>query len=234
MEDKKEMPNISKFAIVELFTSEGCSSCPAADKLLNELYTEYKEKNIQVFCLAFHVDYWNYLGWNDDFSRKEFSQRQYRYGEIFGLQSVYTPQAIVNGATEFVGSNRSRMENAITSALSMDPQVFIDLKGCFVLADTTIKVIYSVKSLPTDGTLNFAVVERGLTREIKRGENSGKILFHDHVVRAFVQSKDQSRQDMTIIIPSGIILERASLIVFAQGQSSMKIIGASSLEIKSK
>lgn len=219
----------SNFAVVELFTSEGCSSCPAADELLGQQYSEYTEKKLPVYFLAFHVDYWNYLGWKDEYANKEFTERQYRYGESFGLQSVYTPQMIVNGTTEFVGSNRSRLESAVKSALNTEEQFHIDLKGCLVLNDSTIKIVYAMDSLSADMTLNFAIVERGLSREIKRGENSGKRLHHTNVVRGFYQSNAKNQSEKILAIPKGIIWNNASLIVFAQYRSSMKIAGAASL-----
>ena len=95
-------------AVVELFTSQGCSSCPAADKILAE-YAERKD----VLALSFHVDYWNYLGWKDTFSRAEFTERQRRYAASFRRHGVYTPQAVVNGRTHAVGSRKKDIEALI-------------------------------------------------------------------------------------------------------------------------
>ncbi|MBL7994168.1 DUF1223 domain-containing protein [bacterium] len=219
------------FAVVELFTSEGCSSCPSADELLGKLLSEYKENALPVYFLAYHVDYWNYLGWKDDYSKKEYTQRQSRYGETFALQSVYTPQMIVNGSTEFVGSNRSRAETAVKSALSRQAEVRIDLKGCFIINDSTVKVIYAVDNFFADMVLNFAVVERGLSREIRRGENAGRTLKHHNVVRAFQNTQVKNQSEMTLIVPPEMVVKNASLIVFAQHSSSMEIVGAAELEI---
>ncbi|MBL7959627.1 DUF1223 domain-containing protein [bacterium] len=224
----------STFAVVELFTSEGCSSCPAADELLGRLHSEYKENNLPVYFLAYHVDYWNYLGWKDDYSKKEYTQRQSRYGEAFSLQSVYTPQMIVNGSTEFVGSNRSRAETAVKSALSRQAEVRIDLKGCFIINDSTVKVVYAVDNFLADMVLNFAVVERGLSREIRRGENAGRTLNHHNVVRAFQNTTTKEQSEMMLTVPREMVFNKASLIVFAQHSSSMKIVGAAELEISRK
>src|ERR1700730_14813133 len=103
------------FAVVELFTSEGCSSCPPADELVARIQ---KENNDQpVYILAFHVDYWNNLGWKDSFSSSAFSKRQNQYADWLNLRSVYTPQVILNGRKEFVGSDEGLLRNAIKAGL---------------------------------------------------------------------------------------------------------------------
>src|SRR5262245_45734348 len=104
----------SPFALVELFTSEGCSSCPRADVVLAELHAE------RVFPLTFHVAYWNSLGWRDRFSSGEMTARQNEYAATFGRTGVYTPQMIVNGVEEFTGSDRARATRAIARALESE------------------------------------------------------------------------------------------------------------------
>src|SRR6266496_3650729 len=110
---KKTNGSFNSFALLELFTSEGCSSCPPADRLLPLL----ANLDSNVIPLSFHVDYWNHLGWTDPFSKGEFSERQRKYGERFQLESIYTPQLIINGEYELVGSNRSTAEADIKEAL---------------------------------------------------------------------------------------------------------------------
>ena len=92
--------------IVELFTSQGCSSCPAADKNLTELLRKAELEGQPVYGLSFHVDYWNYIGWKDPYSSKQFTARQQAYRDHFEAESTYTPQMVVNGTTEFIGSNK--------------------------------------------------------------------------------------------------------------------------------
>src|ERR1700761_8258700 len=103
------------FAVIELFTSEGCSSCPPADALVARVQKESNGK--PVYILAFHVDYWNRLGWKDVFSSAEYSERQSEYAKYLKLESVYTPQVIVNGKKEFVGSEESTLQNSVSAAL---------------------------------------------------------------------------------------------------------------------
>ena len=226
--------NISGAAVVELFTSEGCSSCPAAEEVFGELLKEYDEKKLPVFFLAYHVDYWNYLGWIDRFSSMEFTQRQQSYANAFGLQSVYTPQMIVNGQTEFVGSNQSKAKHAIEKILSSKSDLQIDLKGCLIQSDSSIKVVYSV-SKPSPGViLNFAVIEQEIVRNVSSGENAGKSLVHRNVVRAMKSVFDQEGSEAVISVPPDVILENASVIVFAQVEKSMEIVAASIISVITK
>ena len=104
------------FVMIQLFTSQGCSSCPAADKLIEEIKDEYKENN--VYILSYHVDYWNRLGWKDPFSSKEFTQIQYNYADQFRERNVYTPQVVINGKEHFIGSNESKLRRKIKTYLS--------------------------------------------------------------------------------------------------------------------
>src|SRR5271167_1475342 len=105
-------------AVVELFTSEGCSSCPPADAALAEMAANARKSGAPVFALAFHVDYWNYLGWTDRFSDAAYTRRQSDYARAFNTDQVYTPQMIVNGVDQFVGSDRDAAKRAIDAALA--------------------------------------------------------------------------------------------------------------------
>src|SRR5947207_25104 len=106
--------------IVELFTSQGCSSCPPADALIHDIANDPALRG-RVIPLAFHVDYWDALGWRDPFSSKDWSERQVRYARTMHLSSAYTPQAVVNGTHEFVGSNRAALSAALETASSAKP-----------------------------------------------------------------------------------------------------------------
>ncbi|TAL43473.1 MAG: DUF1223 domain-containing protein, partial [Chitinophagaceae bacterium] len=123
---KQEMTGTNDgFALVELFTSEGCSSCPPADELIEEVQEKYSGKN--VIALSYHVDYWDRLGWKDPFSSADFTNRQEYYGGIFRLNSIYTPQAVINGETEFVGSNSAKLISSIEERLKTGSPIEIKL-----------------------------------------------------------------------------------------------------------
>ncbi|MBL4674763.1 MAG: DUF1223 domain-containing protein, partial [Mucilaginibacter sp.] len=133
------------FAVVELFTSEGCSSCPPADAVVEKIE---KEMNGQpVYILAYHVDYWNRLGWKDVFSSADYSKRQNTYANWLNLSSVYTPQIVVNGKTEFVGSQEGTLRNAINTGLKQPAQTDLSLDN-FKVRNGSATLNYHTKAAP--------------------------------------------------------------------------------------
>lgn len=171
----------SGFALVELFTSEGCSSCPPADELISRVQAKIGDQPI--YILAFHVDYWNRLGWRDPYSKAEYSERQNKYAKWLNLSSVFTPQLIVNGKTEFIGSEELKLRNAIQSNLNKVNPVHLNL---YSSVDPTreINFKYEIAGL---SSINYqiivALVEKNSTSHIKQGENEGKTLNHVQIVR---------------------------------------------------
>ena len=123
----KKIKEQNGFALVELFTSEGCSSCPPADAILEEVQKKYIDKNVLV--VAYHVDYWDKLGWKDVFSKAIFTERQNYYSNLFRLNSIYTPQVVVNGRKEFVGSNKARLTSSIDEQLAEKSAASIKLEA---------------------------------------------------------------------------------------------------------
>ena len=179
---KITMPESSEkgFAVIELFTSEGCSSCPSADRLIEKTGEEYKGKDVLI--LSYHVDYWNRLGWKDRFSNAENTKRQNYYANIFRLNSIYTPQVVVNGTTEFVGSDRTRLVNAIRTSKKMSKELSIS-----VSADNNNKIAasYNISNKTLDQQILIALIEKKAVTEVKRGENEGRKLNHINIVRQF-------------------------------------------------
>lgn len=208
------------FAVVELFTSEGCSSCPAADKLIAELAASKKEN---VYILSYHVDYWNRLGWADPFSKPEFSARQKKYASKFSSESVYTPQVVVNGSTEFVGSDKSKLNGAITNSLQNE-------KGSDVTMNISrnnnlVVVSYDIKEA-NKVLLNIALVQPEATTMVKKGENGGRTLHHVNIVR-FLQTMDaKGTGNITVQIPQELINKKLDMVVFTQAKSNLKMLGA--------
>lgn len=212
-------------AVVELFTSEGCSSCPPADQLASQIDKTYKSQNKPVFVLAFHVDYWDYIGWKDRFAKHEFSERQSLYGEKFNLGSIYTPQMIVNGKTQFVGSDSQAAENAIEDALKTNSQYGISLNVSWT-GKRQLSIKYNLTSNPVNALINFALVEKDLSINVKRGENSGRKLEHDNVVREFDTSIAKEKSELTLKVAEDINLNNSILIAYVQDKDSFKILGA--------
>ncbi|MEH0153914.1 DUF1223 domain-containing protein [Limibacter armeniacum] len=215
------------FVVVELFTSEGCSSCPAADKLLSKLVKQAENSGEQIYPLAFHVDYWNYLGWKDPFSQKEFSVRQRKYAKA--LQSkVYTPQMVFNGKAETVGSNTSKVKTKMEEAAKRITSYTIEVDPVLDKSESEITVAFKVSGDTEGKVINLALVEKMLKVEVSRGENGGKTLEHDNVVRAFktLPLSDGDEHKETLALPSGISLENASVVAYIQDMESLEILAA--------
>ena len=212
-------------AVVELFTSEGCSSCPPADRLASQIDKTYKSQNKAVYVIAFHVDYWDYIGWKDRFAKHEFSERQSMYGGKFNLGSIYTPQMIVNGKTQFVGSDSDAADDAIKDALKTNSQYGISLDVSWI-SSRQLSIKYNLTSNPVNALINIALVEKNLSSDVKRGENSGRKLEHDNVVREFDTSIAKEKYERTLKIVEDINLNNSTLIAFIQDKDSFKILGA--------
>ncbi|MEO6096380.1 MAG: DUF1223 domain-containing protein [Fibrobacteria bacterium] len=214
------------FAVVELFTSEGCSSCPPADKLLSDLAVEAESAGKPVFVLSFHVDYWNYLGWTDPFSRPEFTRRQQRYAQILDGR-VYTPQMIVNGSEAFIGSQEATARRSIGIALEQSAGAAITLMPVRD-AGGGLTVEYAVTGTQEGDLLNLAVVDQGISMPVKRGENKGRILKHENVVRVFrtvrldAEGKGSVGLEATPPVPS----VHAMIIAYAQKSGTLRTLGA--------
>lgn len=166
--------------VVELFTSEGCSSCPAADAALRELETAQSVPGVEIVALGEHVDYWNRLGWKDAFSSSQFTERQRDYAAGFGTGS-YTPQAVVNGRYEFVGSQRAKLADAVARA-AQAPHATVALSRASTGALAVQVSALPAGTAPTEVLL--ALTETGLSSQVGRGENAGRLLRHAAVVRA--------------------------------------------------
>lgn len=217
--------------VVELFTSEGCSSCPPADELLGHLRQDLAAKNVQVIPLGFHVDYWNSLGWKDRFSSADFSRRQEEYVHSLGVDGPYTPQMIVDGTVEFVGSSASQADREITRAASE-----LAVAEVNVSASGPDSLGVHVKAPAADnGNVMLAITEDNLTTHVGSGENNGHTLHHAAVVREFRQLGQLHDGSFDIIVPVKLQTgwKRADLraVVFVQEGPMGKIQGAASVPL---
>lgn len=217
------------FAIVELFTSEGCSSCPPADEAMIKLSKEFPD---HVYFLGYHVDYWNYIGWKDEFSNADFTNRQNRYAEVLGLSSIYTPQVVVNGQKEFVGSRESQLRTTIEEEMKGPVSSVIELTAKTAGAGNitaSYKITNSGKLL-----LNIALVQLKATSNVKRGENSGHQLNHINVVRDLktISIDKDANASVDFKIPTGISSKDVKIIAFIQDNNSLKITGATEATIQ--
>ncbi|MEP6847049.1 MAG: DUF1223 domain-containing protein [Panacibacter sp.] len=219
-EPKEKMVDSNGFAVIELFTSEGCSSCPAADALLAKISDEYEGS---FFVLGFHVDYWNRLGWTDAYSSAAYSSRQQKYGQLFHLNSIYTPQAVVNGKAEIVGSDEGRLRENIVTALGNKPAQTIELKAK-VIDDKSISVTYNLDKSSNE-ILNIALVQLHTETDVKRGENEGRILKHINIVRDFktIGISGQPQGSIGLNIPAGLSAKGFKVIAYAQDVDTFEV-----------
>ncbi len=228
--------------IVELFTSEGCSSCPAADRLLSRLEQTQPVAGAQVVAIEEHVDYWNQLGWNDPFSSPQFRARQNDYAVAFHSNNIYTPQMVVNGQSEFVGSDMSRAYHEIGTA-AQAATTAIDLKSVPNSTDPDLlDLAVQVTNLKTakwrDSNVYLAVTENGLTTFVPRGENSGRTLRHSSVVRSFgiigrikPQGANGGQLVSTLRLPPEWKRENLHAVVFVQERDTFRITGANVVDL---
>jgi len=215
------------FAVVELFTSEGCSSCPAADAVVARAARDYKEN---VYVLGFHVDYWDRLGWQDIYSSAAYTQRQQEYASLFRLNSIYTPEVVVNGKKEFVGSDENKLRTTIGEELKSGSGSTVEILSA-VAAGNKLSVSCSVKSAGK-AYLKIALVQLQAVSQVKRGENEGKKLEHSNVVRDFKSlspdEKGVGRAELKI--PEGLTAKDCKVIVFLQEKSNGHILAAAEIK----
>ena len=216
-------PAASTAIIVELFTSEGCEDCPAADALLDTFATTQPIEGAAIVALGQHVDYWDRLGWRDRFSSAAFTNRQQAYGAHFNTQSIYTPQMVVDGAAEFVGSDAAAARRAIAKATGAPKSL-------------ALQVTVTASELPTigrgdHGDIVIALTEDGLKTDVKRGENRGRTLAHAAVVRRMVTIGEAAaagtstgRGEMTV--ESDWRRDRLKLVAFVQERRGRRILAS--------
>jgi len=183
-----------------------------------------------VYTLAFHVDYWNHLGWADPFSDAGYSERQRQYARTFSLDQIYTPQMVVNGRSQFVGSDRGAADRAIADALAAPAAVRLAVDIARSAGDD-FRLRYAAPGVGADAVIHVAVVEQGLQTAVKRGENAGQQLDQPSVVRWFntVPGADHG----TVAIPPlpAVAAGRASVVVFAQRSADGAVLGATAVPL---
>lgn len=213
------------FAVIELFTSEGCGSSPAAEELLPKLETEYGDR---LYTLEYHVDYHNDEGWNDEFSNKEFTARQEKYGSLLGVKPIYTPQAVVNGTVNVLGFDKKDLSNLVEKELRKADNEPITLSA--KKEEGNIVIDYETK-LDENEVLNIALVQLYGMNEVKSGANAGKKLEHSNIVRE-LRVVNTSRGEGRIALPKDVDLTNFHIVAYKQNKHNMAISGVSEVPIK--
>ncbi len=228
--------------VVELFTSEGCSSCPPADVLLARLAEQQPAENVQVIALEEHVDYWNEQGWVDPFSSADWTSRQYVYASALKNGNPYTPQMVVDGSSEFLGSHSQKAWQAILEAAGKAKTTVILAAG----TQNTEKIwSFSVTVGKLAGTTSggvaevwLAITETGLHSAVTRGENAGRELHHAAIVRTMRKVGEAKGDGETSFTEAArVSLEKSwkhenlRAVAFVQEKKSRRILGAAEIRI---
>ncbi len=222
-------PAVRKTVVVELFTSEGCSSCPPADELLGRLRQEKIAEALEIIPLGLHVDYWNFQGWTDRFSSADYTRRQEKYAERFGIEGPYTPQMVVDGDQQFVGSDSSRARQAIARAAERPQPAAVE-----IVAPAPDSVEIHVKAPEsTAGDVLLAVTEDNLSSKVRAGENNGRELRHWAVVRRLERLGRLRQGAFAASVPlhfdRGWKREDLHIVMWVQEPEDGRIIGAASV-----
>lgn len=223
--------------VLELFTSESCSSCPPADHLLQSLDEKQPFADANLVVLSEHVDYWNGEGWTDPYSSRVFSERQRWYAGQFGLDEVYTPQIVVDGAREAVGSNAIAIRNAVEAAARSE-KVSLTLSDA-IRNGNQIKFHLTSTNLrggDSTATVYVALAEDKVQSHVGGGENGGRSLTHVGVVRVLapmgaLKGGRSLSKDLVVPIPSRMSTNGIRVVVFLQDERSHKIVGAAQEKI---
>ena len=241
---KAQMPDATNRrtpVLIELFTSEGCSSCPPADLLLQKLLTKQPVNGAQVIALEAHVDYWNHLGWSDPYSSSRWTERQSGYASVFG-NDPYTPELVIDGRSNFVGSNAREAQDEIGKA-ALQPKTEIAItpeKPDF--NSPGFSVVAGKLTASDDGDhaeVWVAITEDGLNSSVSRGENAGRTLSHAATLRS-LQKIGNADANASVSF-SGISRvkldphwkpENLRIIVFIQKNKSRQVLGAASVPLK--
>ncbi|HEV8591199.1 MAG TPA: DUF1223 domain-containing protein [Pyrinomonadaceae bacterium] len=220
-----ESKTVKAPVLVELFTSEGCSSCPPADRALTLLQNQQPIAGAEIIALAFHVDYWDGPAWKDTYSSPLFTQRQEIYTRSLELDSSYTPQMVVDGRYEFVGSDLGKANKTVEKAEKT-------AKGIVELSTKDSKLNVSITGIPdhNDATVYLAIAESGLSSNVAGGENQGHKLEHSSVVRELnpvgmiTKSQNEFKSSVSFDLKSEYKTDQVSLVVFVQENGSRGIV----------
>ena len=216
--------NKKGFALLELFTSEGCSSCPPADELMGKIQNEYQDKN--VYVLSYHVDYWDKQGWKDIFSNAENTKRQYDYAEFLGKEPIYTPQLIINGKADYVGSQETIVRNAVKTALLKPAIAGLSLQAN--QNNNNLTVNYNIEGNTKNSKLLLAIVQKSAKSNVKRGENAHRVLSHYQIVQQLnlIEIAKDKKGKAAIHLPKNFNTKDFEVIGFVQDQKNGSVLGA--------
>ena len=221
-------PAAQPVVVLELFTSQGCSSCPPADKALQDITQQATKSGQTVYGLSFHVDYWNRMGWQDPFSNKQYTDRQRQYDQSLKTQT-YTPQLVINGRQNVIGGQRGRIEQAIQTIQKQPASDFVSVDGSLMRNANQLTIKYA---LSTSGPyrVNVALVQKEARTAVQNGENGGRTLVNTNVVRQFKTIEDPNTSgNVTLPVPAGLAADQTAVLVYVQRKDNGQVVGAKQL-----
>ncbi len=219
-------PTARPVVVLELFTSQGCSSCPSADQTLKQITDQANASGQAVYGLSFHVDYWDRLGWRDPFSSHQFTERQRQYDHALNTQT-YTPQLVINGRQDIIGSQSGRIQQSIRAIQQQPASAFVGIDG--KITDQTNGQVSVQYELAGTGAyrLNAALVQKEVQTAVKTGENGGRTLTNTNVVRDFkTLDKPGTSGHLSLTIPTGLRTDQTAVLLYVQRIDTGQIIGA--------
>lgn len=228
IEKKEANSHQEGFVVLELFTSQGCSSCPPADDVLAKYVLQ---NNPNIIPLAFHVDYWNYIGWKDPFSKAQFTNRQRNYLNQLNAQGNYTPELIINGKYELVGSRENEINILVNKELTIKKEYNISIKKAST-SNNLVNIEFDADTNPNT-VVNLALVKKKEITSIKRGENNGLKQTNYNIVYDFksINNATKSNFNTNFQFKSDWLATDFMVVAYIQNTKTGKVIAATKNEI---
>lgn len=225
----EKLENYPPVTVLELFTSQGCSSCPPADELLTQI--QNKDTPEDIIVLSYHVDYWNYIGWKDPFSQVAFSNKQRLYSQKFNSSSIYTPQVVINGKTHFVGSNTSTMNIKLKEYAKVSAENKIEISEVKIEKDN-ISFNYDIFGVLKNKSIRIVLVIEERITEIGRGENRNRTLKNSNIVVSESISKLKTdKGTYSIQIPKLVNKSDTLKLITIIQNADLDIVGGASVNL---
>lgn len=217
--------------LIELFSSEGCSSCPLADKFLQELLTIADSVQAPVFALDYHVDIWNKSGWVDAFSDTSFSRRQREYMVKNKQQALFTPMIMVNGGGALPGNEKSAVSKLINENMKIKPKTSLVTKAGYIQETNTLIIDFDIEGDIDSSSLMLVLAYKEIKSKVTSGENAGQTLVHHHTAKRWkeVPLNGLKRGRVELILPTDVPISNLMLVSFVQHQPTWKITATDQL-----
>lgn len=231
MAQQDPSPESIPTVLIELFSSEGCSSCPLADQFLQELVTIADSVHAPVFCLDYHVDIWNKSGWVDKFSDTSFSRRQREYMVKTNQMALFTPMIFVNGGGAVPGNAKSEVSKLINQNMGIKPQTFLVTRAGYVPEINTLVLDYDIQGDIDSCSLQLVLAYKSIESKVTAGENAGQTLVHHHTAKIWkevpLNGKRTGRTELKL--PDDVPFSNLMLVTFVQHQPTWKVLATDQL-----